>query len=137
MFGVAPFGSLYFGEAFLPLNLTVDTEPPRGGHFAHTGKRRKRKRTQQPPVQHWPVIWPQDAPERAPVPAEVTASLAIETLATDQPRPVFSPPQSLVDALSGKTQLDAATRKEIDALKLRLRQEIEDEEALLLLGAFD
>lgn len=123
----------------MPLTVSPDTEPS-GGHYVPTGKRRKRK-NQDP---NWrAVIWPGEtgpkAPERVPALEVAEAGQTAEAPSPAKPRPVFTPQRSLAEALAGKPdlKLDAATRQQIDDYKRRLRQEIDDEEALLMLGAFD
>ena len=111
-----------------------------GGPAIGTEKRRKRR----PDFEHWPaMIWP------TPKPPEGTTVQPVEVLTPDAPKPALEreimgtpvPSAAMVGAVRRNAPstplLDTATRRRIMEMQQRLRMEIEDEEALLMLGAFD
>lgn len=99
------------------------------------GKKKKKKDDEDG---NWnALIWPNET-AKPKVKAPVTFEPVIgEPEPERQPVPVLVS-KELVGSVTRKTvQMDRATRARIDEKKRRLRAEIDDEEALLLLGAFD
>ena len=113
-----------------------------GGPAIGTEKKRRKRRTEE--FNNWPaMIWP------TPKPPEGTTVQPVEVMTPDSPKPVLEreimgtpvPSAAMVGAVRRNAPstplLDTATRRRIMEMQQRLRMEIEDEEALLMLGAFD
>lgn len=133
MFGGFPFA----GAPFAGIGVQAAEEAI---VFAPAGRPAKKKKKPELDDGSWPgMIWPQETPRpKVPVIEPSTGVASPPPIAPAVKRPMGTPSKELVHAVAGKLpQLDHRTMRQIAEMKLRLRREIEDEEALLLLGAFD
>lgn len=116
----------------IPLLLNLDTAGVnrRGGHSGP--KRRKKRKEEEPDIWPWPAQINRP-PQGMVAPPKPSISI------TAAPRPLPAPSREMIQALASFRipQTDRAALARIARMMERVRQEIEDEEALLMMGAFD
>lgn len=145
MFGANPFACIYFAEPFPAPSTASEANPP--APAGRPGKRRKRKRRDLDDFYtSWPgMIWPDNAPklqEKSLVPAEPEVVAVSEAPSTKSvavsPEILNRLSKRLAPRLDGSlVVMDQALKREIARIKGQIRQEMEDERILMMLGLFD